>query len=72
MKKSGPRPWSDEFLTYVEQRGYDLLTIEEYENLLKKFEFTNIKVEDKTQLFYDYLIKELNEFTEIKDEFVKV
>lgn len=67
----GPKPWSDEFTCYVEQRGYDLLTIKEYEDLLNEFGFINIRAEDKTDFFIEYTKKELNDFIAKKDEFVK-
>lgn len=66
----GPKPWSDEFTVYVEQRGYDLLTFNEYEAVLKDSEFVNIKVMDKTDMFAHYLKKELDDFVKIKDEFI--
>ena len=57
---------------YVQQRGYDLLTTTEYENLLKDTGFVNIKAEDKTDMFSDYLNKELTYLNSIKDEFIQV
>lgn len=68
----GAKPWSDEFTCYVEQRGYDLLTLEEYETLLKEFGFVNICAEDKTDFFMNYTKIELENFTQNKDEFIKV
>ncbi|RNA35062.1 phosphoethanolamine N-methyltransferase 3-like isoform X1 [Brachionus plicatilis] len=67
----GPKPWSDEFQVYVEQREYDLLTMEKYENVLKESGFINIRTEDKTKMFVDYLNKELDHLVKGKDEFVK-
>lgn len=67
----GEKPWSDEFTVYVEQRGYDLLTTSEYESALKDSGFINIKAEDKTDMFIDYLHKELAQLKNIKDEFIK-
>ena len=40
----GPKPWSDEFTVYVEQRGYELYTVNEYDSLLKDSGFINISV----------------------------
>ena len=59
-------------MVYVQQRGYDLLTTSEYESALKDSGFINIKAEDKTEMFIDYLVKELNHLQSIKDEFVQV
>lgn len=67
----GPKPWSDEFTVYVEQRGYDLLTVDEYANSLKDAGFVNVKAEDKTDLFEHYLHRELATFLAIKDKFIK-
>lgn len=39
----GPKPWSDEFTVYVEQRGYELFTVSEYENTLNDAGFVNVK-----------------------------
>ncbi len=72
IQNSGPKPWSDDFIVYVEQRGYDLLTVNEYENTLQECGFINIKCEDITWTFVDYLIKELEKFITNKEEFVKV
>lgn len=66
----GPKPWSDEFTVYVEQRGYDLLTLDEYQSMLKENDFVNIKAEDRTDMFDHYLKKELENFEKVKDEFV--
>ncbi len=78
----------------MEQRGYNLLTINEYQELLKDYGFVNyslfiivyiilvyivlalikvnIKAEDKTDFFIEYSNKELNNFIQNKDEFIKV
>ena len=69
---SGPKPWSDEFQIYVEQRGYDLCTFNEYEAILKDNDFVDIKIEDKTELFDFYLKKELEDFEKIKEQFIQV
>ena len=69
---SGPRPWSDDFIVYVEQRGYDLLTVGEYEKALNDVGFVNVKAEEITWTFVDYLIKELEKFINIKQEFIQV
>ena len=69
---SGPKPWSDDFIVYVEQRGYDLLTVSEYENTLAECGFINVKCQDITWTFVDYLIKELERFITNKAEFVQV
>lgn len=69
---SGEKPWSEDFEDYVNDRGYDLLTIKEYETLMVDSGFVNVKAEDMTSLFDDYLHKELARFETIKDDFIKV
>ena len=56
----------------MEQRGYNLLTIKEYQELLSDYGFVNIKAEDKTDFFIEYTNEELNKFIENKEEFIKV
>lgn len=67
----GPKPWSDEFIVYVEQRGYDLLTKDEYESMLKCIGFTNVRALDKTDMFIEYLNKELNGLLGMKQQFIE-
>ena len=56
----------------MEQRGYNLLTIKEYQELLSDYGFVNIKAQDKTDFFIEYTNEELNKFIENKEEFIKV
>jgi hypothetical protein len=56
----------------VEQRGYSLLTFNEYEALLKDSGFVNVKTVDKTAEFFRYLKLELENLEKIKDNFIKV
>lgn len=72
LNLSGPKPWSDQFTVYVEQRGYNLFTLDEYESVLRDTGFVNIKPEDKTEMFTDYLIKEVEHLSNVKDEFINV
>lgn len=50
---------SEEFLTYVTQRGYDLHTPKDYGKLIEAAGFQNVQAMDKTALFGDYLRMEL-------------
>ena len=68
---SGEKPWSEDFEEYVNDRGYDLLTIKEYESLMLDSGFVNVKAEDMTSVFDEYLHKELERFETIKDDFIK-
>lgn len=66
----GPKPWSDDYAAYVEQRGYALLTPTEYGDIFRSLGYQNVVSEDKTDLFVFYLNKELAEVAEIKEKFV--
>ncbi len=68
----GPKPWCNDFAAYVEQRGYNLLTVEEYGNIFKDLGFVNVKPEDKTDLFVYYLKRELDLFEKNRESFIKV
>jgi len=51
---------SQEFLTYVEQREYDLHTPKDYGKLIEQAGFVEVQAMDKTKLFGDYLHLELD------------
>ena len=55
----GPKPWHGEFASYVESRGYRLLTLEAYESLLIGAGFARVEAEDWTPRFVDVLGREL-------------
>jgi len=67
----GPKPWSDDYAKYVAQRGYNLLTPDEYGQLFVDLGFSNVKAIDETATFIDSLNKELVKFESIKTDFVK-
>ncbi len=48
-----------------------MLTVDQYENLLRDGDFINVKAEDKTDMFMHYLNKELSEFQNVREEFVR-
>ena len=52
-----PRP---EFISYLRERNYNLLNVDDYTTLLKKAGFSNINGEDKTIQFIKILEDELN------------
>ncbi|XP_037036442.1 phosphoethanolamine N-methyltransferase 1-like [Bradysia coprophila] len=62
---------SKDFTTYVKDRGYHLLTVKAYGNLLKKVGFTNVVADDRTRQFIDILNVELNGFNERKSGFLQ-
>ena len=55
----GPGPWSDGFTRYVEQRGYDLLTIERYAERIAAAGFEQVTASDETDRFVTILRAEL-------------
>jgi phosphoethanolamine N-methyltransferase len=67
----GPKPWSDEFTGYVEQRGYDLRTVDEYGNIFSRLGFRTVKALDVTNLFVESLNNELSKMNQIKDDFLR-
>lgn len=66
----GPKPWSEEYATYVEQRGYNLLTVPEYGKIFEDLNFTKVVATDVTNMFVDCLNFELVKFEKMKKEFV--
>jgi len=62
--------YSSDFLKYVFQRGYTLLTVGEYGKLLQKIGFKDVNAEDRTHEFIDILQTELKRFTDRKSEFL--
>lgn len=69
---SGPKQnWSSEFEKYVDQRGYDLRTVDEYGGIFTRLGYKNVKAKDVTDVFVSCLKNELNKMAEIKESFVK-
>ena len=66
----GPKPWSDEYAAYVESRGYNLLTVQEYGKLFEDLQFSKVVATDVTNLFVECLNFELKKFEQMKQEFV--
>ena len=62
---------SQDFKDYVKQRGYNLLTVEDYGKTLKNAGFDDVDAIDNSKYFIEILEKELKAFTEIKDEVVQ-
>ena len=55
----GPKPWSDEFSNYVEDRGYNLHTIEDYTDLVASAGFEQASGVDISARFIDILQSDL-------------
>ncbi len=66
------KPWTDEFKSYINGRGYNLNSVDEYETFFKQVGFKNFNAKDQTQLFIEYLNKEIQAFTYLKEDFLKV
>ncbi|KAL3859677.1 hypothetical protein ACJMK2_009885 [Sinanodonta woodiana] len=66
-----PGDHSDQFKSYVKQRGYTLLSPVKYGNVLKEAGFCNVQADDRTDLFVACLQKELERITSIREEFIK-
>ncbi|MDC1286414.1 methyltransferase domain-containing protein [Gammaproteobacteria bacterium] len=51
----GPKPWSDEFRDYVQDRGYSLHTTGEYAELISNAGFRQVSASDETARFIEIL-----------------
>jgi len=51
----GPKPWSDEFDSYVQDRGYSLHSTEEYAGLISSAGFEQVSASDETARFVEIL-----------------
>merc|ERR1711870_169553 len=60
-----------EYVEYIKDRGYQLVTVQEYGNVLKKVGFKNVKAIDKTAEFISILKMEMTKFKPTKDQFIK-
>jgi len=54
-----PKPWSDEFRDYVQDRGYSLRTVREYADLIAAAGFEQVSASDETARFVGILQTEL-------------
>ncbi len=66
----GDAPQTDEFKSYLKDRQYQLVTVEEYGRLLEDAGFEQVRAENRTDLFVDVLTRELVEFKGKKKAFV--
>jgi len=62
---------SDKFTTYLENRGYHLGRVQDYETVLRKAGFTNAVAHDQKDHFRQILKTELDKFQAQKDSFIK-
>jgi phosphoethanolamine N-methyltransferase len=54
----GPKPWSAEFASYVQARGYSLHTTTEYADLISGAGFEQVDARDETARFIELLLAE--------------
>ncbi|KAF8764356.1 Phosphoethanolamine N-methyltransferase 3 like protein [Argiope bruennichi] len=62
---------SPNFEQYIKDRGYNLLTLQQYKELLENCGFVNVKAEDATEEFLRALQEELNKLQNGKEDFLK-
>lgn len=62
---------TQEYIEYIDDRGYQLLTVQNYEQVLSRAGFTNIEATDITSKFIDVLKTEMEKFKPTKDQFIK-
>ena len=62
---------SEDFKNYVKQRGYNLLTVDDYGKTLKNAGFDDVVAVNNSKYFIEILDKELKSFINIKDEVVE-
>uniref|UniRef100_A0A8D2Q6B4 phosphoethanolamine N-methyltransferase n=1 Tax=Varanus komodoensis TaxID=61221 RepID=A0A8D2Q6B4_VARKO len=65
----GPRPWSKAFTEYVTQRGYSLLTPQEYGQVLEEAGFGQVQALDHTERMVLALTQELRELERSREQF---
>ena len=61
----------EEYVEYVKNRGYQLLTVDEYVKVLSDVGFEEVRGLDKTDDFLRILIEEVERFEPTKEEFLK-
>ena len=70
LSKLGKEDYSQDFKDYVADRGYHLLTVEQYGQVLTDAGFLNVDAQDRTKQFVNILHRELANFRKIRDEVV--
>jgi len=67
---TGDKELSQDFLDYVADRDYQLLTVKKYGDVLKDVGFVNVEAKDVTNLMMEMMVTELEKFDKMKDEFI--
>ena len=70
LSKIGKEDYGQDFKDYVADRGYHLLTVEQYGQVLTDAGFLNVDAQDRTKQFVNILHRELANFRKIRDEVV--
>jgi len=60
-----------EYVRYINLRGYQMVTLKQYEAILNRTGFSNVQAIDQTQPFKKVLIAELEKFKPQKTTFIK-
>lgn len=66
-----PGEHSEQFKKYLQERQYHLIDVENYGQILREVGFEAVTAEDRTAQFGQIIEKELKNFEQSKDEFVK-
>jgi len=67
----GEAEWAEDFAAYVADRGYHLLSVPQYGQVIQQAGFTDVVAQDRTDLFVMSLKKELARTDSIKEDFLK-
>jgi len=62
---------SQEYLDYLEVRGYQLLPVQQYGKMLTRVGYKHVKAIDKTEEFISILKNEMVKFKPTRDKFIK-
>ena len=71
LAKLGKDDYGQDFKDYVAERGYHLLTVDQYGQVLADAGFSSVDAQDRTKQFIDILHRELEDFRKIREEVVE-
>ena len=71
LDKLNKEDYSQDFKDYVAERGYHLLTVAAYGDVLTEAGFSDVQTQDRTNQFIEILHKELDGFKKIREEVVE-
>ena len=71
LAKLGKDDYGQDFKDYVADRGYHLLTVDQYGQVLTDAGFSGVAAHDRTKQFLDILHRELDDFRKIREEVVE-